>query len=124
MVVGDGGGACAGSQGLEARPTAGSHLLLANRSAARLATGDGQGALADAEAAIACAPPGYTTAFVRQVGGRLGWGLSVKKAAAAAVEELCVLHGLQPAAFCMLRLLRRRRWRRCSAWAARPMPWT
>lgn len=43
------------------------HLILANRSGVRLSRGDLTGALADADAAAQVAPPGFTTAYVRQV---------------------------------------------------------
>lgn len=61
-------------QGLEANPKVGRHMLLANRSAARLGAGELEGALADAKAAIEWAPPEYTTAFVRQVRWEAGAG--------------------------------------------------
>lgn len=45
----------------------GRHLLLANRSGARLQLGDSQGALQDANAATECGPPSFHTAVIRQV---------------------------------------------------------
>ncbi len=54
-------------QGLEANPSRGRHLLLSNRSGARLALGDYQGALEDATAAVECGPPDFTTGYIRQV---------------------------------------------------------
>jgi hypothetical protein len=44
----------------------GRHLLLSNRSGVRLELGDAEGALQDASAAAACAPPDFTTAVIRQ----------------------------------------------------------
>jgi hypothetical protein len=55
-------------QALELDPSLGRHLLLSNRAAVRLVMGEAEGALEDANAAVGCAPPGYTTAYVRQVG--------------------------------------------------------
>jgi hypothetical protein len=45
----------------------GRHLLLANRSGARLQLGDSRGALQDADAAAECGPPSFHTAIIRQV---------------------------------------------------------
>lgn len=42
-------------------------MLLSNRSGARLTLGDKIGALEDANAAAAAAPPGFHTAYIRQV---------------------------------------------------------
>jgi tetratricopeptide (TPR) repeat protein len=53
--------------GLELDPPGGRHLLLSNRSGVRLELGDAEGALEDATAATECAPPGFTTAAIRQV---------------------------------------------------------
>ena len=53
-------------QALELRPSYGAHLLLANRSGARLAMGDAEGALQDARDAVAAGPPGFTTGYVRE----------------------------------------------------------
>lgn len=55
------------SKGLELEVSRGKHLLHANRSGVRLTLGNAQGALEDAQAAIELAPPGFTTAYVRQV---------------------------------------------------------
>ncbi|GAB4818427.1 hypothetical protein N2152v2_005473 [Parachlorella kessleri] len=55
------------SEALDLQPSSGSHLLLSNRSAANLAVGNAEGALADAASAIRCAPADYITAYVRQV---------------------------------------------------------
>ena len=49
------------------QPPSGAHLLLSNRSGVRLEAGDAEGALADANAAVECAPASFTTAAVRQV---------------------------------------------------------
>ena len=42
-------------------------MLLSNRSGARRSLGDKTGALEDADAAAELAPPGFHTAYVRQV---------------------------------------------------------
>jgi hypothetical protein len=57
------------AQGLELEPPSGRHFLLANRAGARLALGDKVAALQDANAAAACGPPSFTTAYIRQVRG-------------------------------------------------------
>lgn len=54
-------------QGIDIRPPSGLHMLLSNRSGALLTLGDKLGALADANAAAMLAPPGFHTAYVRQV---------------------------------------------------------
>lgn len=74
------------TRGLEAGAAAGAHLLLANRSGARLAAGDAAGAAADADAAVAAGPPGWPTARVRQVEARAALGDAA--GAAAALAEL------------------------------------
>lgn len=53
------------TKALQLNPPVGTHLLLSNRSAARLASGDAENALLDAVAAVECAPPEFTTAGVR-----------------------------------------------------------
>lgn len=50
----------------------GRHLLLANRSGARLQLGDTRGALSDADAAAECGPPSFHTAAIRQVSANFG----------------------------------------------------
>jgi hypothetical protein len=50
-------------------------MLLSNRSGARLALGDAHGAAQDADAAASLAPPGFHTAYVRQVRLFSGLGL-------------------------------------------------
>ncbi len=65
---GDWQAACASySEALDLGVSHGRHLLLANRSGARLQLGDRGGALRDADAAVACAPPDFHTAVIRQV---------------------------------------------------------
>lgn len=59
------------SQALELHPPLGVHLLLSNRSGARLAAGDFEGALADANAAVEAGPPDFSTAAVRQAEAHL-----------------------------------------------------
>lgn len=54
-------------QGLSLNPGHGSHLLLCNRSGARLSGGDAEGALEDACCALKRAPAGFPTATLRQV---------------------------------------------------------
>eukprot|EP00887_Chlorella_sp_A99_P001240 scaffold14.g1240.t1 len=56
---------------LELHPPLGVHLLLSNRSGARLAAGDFEGALADANAAVEAGPPDFSTAAVRQAEAHL-----------------------------------------------------
>ncbi|KAK9804311.1 hypothetical protein WJX72_006242 [[Myrmecia] bisecta] len=73
------------TQGLEVAPAQMRHLLYANRSGARRGLGDSQGALDDANAAAAAAPPGFTTAFVRQVEAHVA--LQQFREAAQALEE-------------------------------------
>ena len=51
---------------LAANPPQGNHLIYANRSAAYRSIGHHAEALADADAAVACAPEGFSTAFIRQ----------------------------------------------------------
>lgn len=55
------------SQGLELDIPQGKHLLHANRAGVRLTLGNAEGALQDAQAAVKLAPPGFTTAYIRQV---------------------------------------------------------
>ncbi|KAK9902104.1 hypothetical protein WJX75_004561 [Coccomyxa subellipsoidea] len=55
------------TQGIDLRPPSGAHMLLSNRSGALLTLGDKSGALEDANAAASLAPPGFHTAYVRQV---------------------------------------------------------
>jgi hypothetical protein len=54
------------AQALALNPAHGRHLLLSNRSAARLASGDADGALEDATAASECCPDDFSTAAVRR----------------------------------------------------------
>lgn len=53
------------SEALTLNPPHGRHLILANRSAAQLASGSAAEALDDARAAVSCSPPDFTTAAVR-----------------------------------------------------------
>ena len=55
-------------QAIELQPPKGMHMLLSNRSGARRSLGDKLGALEDANRAAAMSPPGFHTAYVRQVG--------------------------------------------------------
>lgn len=55
------------SQALELDIPRGKHLLHANRAGVRLTLGNTEGALQDAQAAVKLAPPGFTTAYIRQV---------------------------------------------------------
>ena len=75
------------TQALDLQPPAGVHLLLSNRSGARLAAGDFQGALQDADAAAAVAPPDFTTAAVRRAEALLALGKPQE--AAAGLEAAC-----------------------------------
>ncbi|KAL3151827.1 hypothetical protein ABBQ38_012794 [Trebouxia sp. C0009 RCD-2024] len=54
------------SQALDLDIPQGKHLLHANRAGVRLTLGDAAGALEDAQAAVKLAPPGFTTAYIRQ----------------------------------------------------------
>jgi tetratricopeptide (TPR) repeat protein len=54
------------TEALDSNPAYGAHLLLSNRSAARLASGDAAGALADATAAVDCCPVDFSKAWIRQ----------------------------------------------------------
>lgn len=58
------------TQALEAQPPQGRHLILANRSASYRSLGQYAEAAADADGAVACAPPGFSTAYIRQVGSQ------------------------------------------------------
>lgn len=55
------------SQALDLDIPQGKHLLHANRAGVRLTLGNAAGALEDAQAAVKLAPPGFTTAYIRQV---------------------------------------------------------
>ena len=57
----------------------GRHLLLANRSGARLQLSNSRGALQDAAAAAECGPPSFHTAVIRQV---LSFCLDVRRPSA------------------------------------------
>ena len=52
---------------LQADPPRGKHLIYANRSAANRSLGKLKEALQDADSAVALAPDGFSTAYVRQV---------------------------------------------------------
>lgn len=54
------------TEALDLNPSFGCHLLLSNRSAARLASGDSAGALVDATAAVECCPVEFSKAWIRQ----------------------------------------------------------
>lgn len=54
------------SQALAVAPEGGQHAVLSNRSAAHLAAGRAEAALADARAAVECCPPDFTSACVRE----------------------------------------------------------
>jgi tetratricopeptide (TPR) repeat protein len=54
------------TEALDSNPAYGCHLLLVNRSAARLASGDAAGALVDATAAVECCPSEFSKAWIRQ----------------------------------------------------------
>ncbi|BDA51101.1 probable protein STIP1 homolog at C-terminar half [Coccomyxa sp. Obi] len=77
------------TQGIELRPPSGLHMLLSNRSGALLTLGDKSGALADANSAAMLAPPGFHTAYVRQVEAcaALGRYREAAEALAAAAER-------------------------------------
>lgn len=55
------------SRAMSLAPAHGMHLLLANRSGARLTIGQSEGAVEDAYAALQCAPVTFSTAVVRLV---------------------------------------------------------
>ena len=55
------------SKGLALDTPRGKHLLHANRSGVRLSSGNAEGALEDAQAAVNLAPAGFATAHVRLV---------------------------------------------------------
>ena len=54
------------TEAIDLHPAFGRHLLLANRSAARLASGDANAALEDANAAVECCPNEFSKAWIRQ----------------------------------------------------------
>lgn len=84
-VDGDLAGAIAKyNQALELRAGRGEHMVQANLSAAHLQLGDKQAALAAAEAAVACAPPGFHMAAIRQVDALYALGRFEEAAAAVA----------------------------------------
>ena len=75
------------SQGIALEPHHGLHLLLANRSVARLSSGQAEKALEDAVAAVECCPPEFTTSGVRHADalfalGRYKESLAALRAAA------------------------------------------
>ena len=75
------------TEALELGPPHGKHMLLANRSAAHLSTGNAENALEDAIAAAECCPNDFTTAGIRQADalfalGRLDEALRALQAAA------------------------------------------
>ena len=84
-------------QGDDAARRAATHLLLANRSGAKLAAGDAAGAALDADCAVEAGPPGWTTARVRQVearralGDRAGVARALAGLKAACGDEWCQL---------------------------------
>ncbi|KAK9806450.1 hypothetical protein WJX73_008280 [Symbiochloris irregularis] len=55
------------TQALAAKPPRGSHLLLSNRSAAHRSLEHNEEAARDADQAVACAPEGFSTGYIRQV---------------------------------------------------------
>ncbi|KAL4537873.1 hypothetical protein Ndes2437B_g08968 [Nannochloris sp. 'desiccata'] len=74
---------------LDLNPSYGCHLLLSNRSAARLASGDATGALVDATAAVECCPAEFSKAWIRQADAlfALGKYQDALEAVGAAVER-------------------------------------
>ncbi|KAK9850808.1 hypothetical protein WJX84_002450 [Apatococcus fuscideae] len=73
------------TQGLEADPPRGKHLLYANRSGANLALGKLDDALADANRAAECGPAEFSTAYIRQVEAQAAKG--AYRAAEAALHS-------------------------------------
>lgn len=55
------------TKGIDLNVSKGSHMLYANRSGVRLALGNAQGALKDAEAAVEAGPATFTTSYIRKV---------------------------------------------------------
>ena len=84
------------AEGDDAARRAATHLLLANRSGAKLAAGDAAGAATDADDAVEAAPPGWSTARVRQVEARRALGDQGGVARAlAGLESACGDEGRQ-----------------------------
>ena len=54
------------TQALAVKPPRGSHLILSNRSAAHRSLGNNEEAARDADQAVACAPEGFSTGYIRQ----------------------------------------------------------
>jgi hypothetical protein len=77
------------TQALDLNPSYGRHLLLSNRSAARLASGDAAGALVDATAAVEFSPVEFSKAWIRQADAlfALGRYQDALGAVRAAVEQ-------------------------------------
>lgn len=62
------------TKALEINPTHGVHLILSNRSLARLSLGDIEGAIEDARKCCKCCPDSFTTAAVRMADALFAFG--------------------------------------------------